>query len=125
MTPSGKTLPGARWLKLLLMMKAITQIGIWNVHTMYITSKATQVANEMRSYYITVLNICESRWNGSGCIILLTGEQVVYSGHENEQHVYSEGVAFMISKSAAKALIEWVSVSSLHDSTLRAERSPS
>ena len=78
---------------------------------MYETSKAAQVANEMRRYNIAVLGICESRWDGAGRITLATGEQLVYSGHDNEQHAHTEGVAFMMSKLAAKALIEWVPVS--------------
>ena len=62
---------------------------------MYELSKAAQVANEMRHYNIGVLGICESRWNGAGLIT----------------HAHKEGVAFMMSKLAAKALIEWVPVS--------------
>ena len=62
-------------------------------------------------YDIAVLGICESRWNGAGRITLTTGEQLVYSGHDNEQHAHMEGLAFMMSKLAAKALIEWVPVS--------------
>ena len=65
----------------------------------------------MLRYDIAVLEICESRWNGAGRTTLATGEQLVYSGHENEQHTHTEGVAFMMSKLAAKALIEWVPVS--------------
>ena len=78
---------------------------------MYETSKAAQVANEMRHYDIMVLGICKSRWNGAGRITLARGEQLVYSGHENEQHAHTDGVAFMMSKVAAKALIEQVPVS--------------
>ena len=111
MTPPGETLPGARLPIPLLSMKATTRIGTWNVRTMYETSKAALAANEMRRYAIAVLGICESRWNGAGRITLATGEQLVYSGHDNEQHAHTEGVAFMMSKLAAKALIEWVLVS--------------
>ena len=110
MTPSGETLPGARRPIPLLSMKATTRIGTWNVRTMYETSKAAQVANEMRRYNIAVLGICESRWNGAGRITLATGEQLVYSGHDSGQHAHTEGVAFMMSKLAATALIEWVPV---------------
>ena len=78
---------------------------------MYETSKAAHVANEMRHYNIVVLGICKSRWNGAGRITLATGEQLVYSGLDNEQHTHTEGVAFMMSKLATKALIEWVPVS--------------
>ena len=106
MTPSGETLLGARRRIPLLSMKVTTKIGTWNVRTMYETSKAAQVANEMRRYNIAVLGICESRWNGAGRITLATGEQLVYSGHENEQHAHTEGVAFMVSKLAAIASIE-------------------
>ena len=60
MTPSGETLPGARRPIPLLSMKAITKIGTWNARTMYETSKAAQVENEMRRYSIAVLGICES-----------------------------------------------------------------
>ena len=78
---------------------------------MYEISKAVQVANEMRRYNIAVLGICESRWNEAGRITLATREQLVYSGDENEQHAHTEGVAFMMRKLAATALIEWVPVS--------------
>ena len=93
MTPSGETLLGARRQIPLLSMKVTTKIGTWNVRTMYEISKAAQVANEMRRYNIAVLGICESRWNGAGRITLATREQLVYSGHENEQHAHTEGVA--------------------------------
>ena len=98
MTPSGETLPGARRPVPLLSMKVTTKIGTWNVRTMYETCKAAQVANEMRRYNIAVLGICESRWNEAGRITLATREQLVYSGHENEQHAHTSthgGVAFM------------------------------
>ena len=95
MTPSGETLLEARWPIPLLTMKATTRIGTWNVCTMYETSKAAQLVNEMRRYDIAVLGICESRWNGAGRITLATGKQLVYSGHKNEQHAHAEGVAFM------------------------------
>ena len=111
MTPSGETLPDARWTKPLPTMKATTRIGTWNIRTMYETSKATQVENEMSRYDLAVLGICKSRWNESGHITLETGEQMVYSGHENEQHAHTEEVAFMMSASEAKALIEWVPMS--------------
>ena len=125
MTPSGETLLGAKQPIPLLMMKATKTMVAGNVHTMYETSKTTQVTNEMHHFDIGVLGICESRWNGAGRITLATGEQLVYSGHDNEQHTHTDGVAFMMSKLASKALIEWVPVSpgpSLHASTLWAER---
>ncbi|KAL9983220.1 hypothetical protein ACROYT_G005359 [Oculina patagonica] len=47
-------------------MKRRTRMGTWNVHTLYETGRATQVANEMRQYNTVVFAICESRWNGAG-----------------------------------------------------------
>ena len=61
MTPSGETLRAARRPILLLIMKATTRIGTWNVRTIYERSEAAQVANEMRRYGIGVLGICEIR----------------------------------------------------------------
>nr|CAH8856966.1 unnamed protein product [Trichobilharzia regenti] len=43
---------------------------------MYETTKAAQVAAEMRKYRIEVLGICESRWNGCGRYLLSTGFQI-------------------------------------------------
>ena len=96
----------------LLTMTAKTKIGTWNVRTMYETGKAAQVASEMRRYGIQVLGISESRWNGCGIRTLNSGEKILYSGHAEENHRHSEGVAIMMSPQAAKALIEWQPISS-------------
>lgn len=104
MTPSGEILPEAGWPKSLLTIKATTRIWTWNVRTMYKTDRAAQVASEMRRYSIAVLGICESRWNGAGRITLSTRQQMPYSGHEDEHHAHTKGVAFMLSDLASKAL---------------------
>nr|CAH8838004.1 unnamed protein product [Trichobilharzia regenti] len=74
--------------------------------------KAAQIANEMKRYGIQVLGICESRWNGSGLTKLSTGESVIYSGHPEDNHTHTEGVAIMMSPTATKALIQWEAISS-------------
>jgi exonuclease III len=112
MTQVGESLTEASRLTNLLTMKATTKIGTWNVRTMYETGKAAQVASEMRRYNIQVLGICESRWNGSGMTTLATGEKTLYSGHADENHDHTEGVAIMMSPAAASALMEWQPVSS-------------
>ena len=94
------------------MMKGRTRIWTWNDRTLHEAGWATQVPDKMRQYNIAVLVICESRWNVAGQVTLTTGEQVVYSGHEDEQKAHVEGVTFMLSEPAAKALIEWNPVSS-------------
>ena len=42
---------------------------------------------------------------------LATGEQMVYSGHENERHAHTDGVAFVMMESVAKAFLVPGSVS--------------
>ena len=95
----------------LLTMKAIAKVATWNVRTMYETGKSAQIAKEMRRYNIQLLGICESRWNGSGEPTLSTGEKVLFSGHEEEDHEHTLGVALMISPKMISALIEWEPIS--------------
>ncbi|XP_052271383.1 craniofacial development protein 2-like [Dreissena polymorpha] len=106
MTQVGECLMAASLPTHLLSMKATTKVGTWNVRTMYETGKAAQVANEMKRYNIQVLGICECRWNGSGLTTLATGEKIVYSGHAEENHDHTEGVAIMMSPAAANAPME-------------------
>ena len=107
MTPPDEIPPESGWPKPLLMMKGRTRIGTWNACTLYKLGRAAQVANKMRQYNINCSTaICESRWNGAGQVGLATGKQLVYSRHKDEQHAHIEGVALMLCKSAAKALIE-------------------
>ncbi|XP_005113130.1 indoleamine 2,3-dioxygenase 2 [Aplysia californica] len=64
--------------------KVIT--GLWNVRTMYETGKLAQVTAEMRRYGLHVLGISESHWTGSGRLRTATGETLIYSGREDNQH---------------------------------------
>ena len=82
MTSSGE----ARWPTPLLTMKGRTKIWTWHVRTLYEAGKTTHVANVIRQYNIAMLAICEIRWNGAGQATLAAGEQLVYCGHEDEQH---------------------------------------
>ena len=107
MTTTGESLTETSRLTNLLTMKATTRIGTWNVRTMYEAGKAAQIANEMRRYNIQILGISESRWNGSGMTTLSTKERILYSGHPQEEHEHTLGVAIMMSEAAAKALIKW------------------
>ena len=51
---------------------------------MFEAGKAAQVAKEMKSYKVSLLGLCETRCNQSGQLQLLSGQTVLYSGHENE-----------------------------------------
>ncbi|XP_065261983.1 uncharacterized protein LOC135879876 [Emys orbicularis] len=90
----------------LLATRRIT-IGTWNVRTMYESRKTSQVAAEMRSNNLTLLGISEARWTQAGQRRLLTGELLLYSGHEESDAPHTQGVGFMLSKQAERALIGW------------------
>ena len=85
--------------------KTKSRIGFWNVRTMYQTGKLAQVTAEMRRYNLHILGISESRWTGSGRVVTSTGETVLYSGREDNNH--DEGVAIILRKGVEKSLIEW------------------
>ena len=79
-----------------LSTKTQTRIGFWNVRTMYETGKLAQVTAEMRNYNLHILGISESRWTGSGRYRTNTGETVLYSGRDDDQH--HEVVAVILRK---------------------------
>ena len=91
----------------ILSTKATTRIGAWNVRTMYEAGKTVQVAAEMHTYNLCQLGIAETRWTGSRQRKLLTGEMLLYSGHEEDNAPHISGVALMLSKTAQKALVGW------------------
>ena len=61
----------------------------------------------MRNYRLSILGISESRWSGSGQRRLITGELLLFSGHEQEKAPHTQGVALMLSRTAQRALIGW------------------
>ncbi|XP_025080471.1 craniofacial development protein 2-like [Pomacea canaliculata] len=77
---------------------------------MYETGKLAQVTAEMRRYNLHILGVSESRWTGSGRVQTQTGETVLYSGREDNQH--HEGVAIILRKGTDKCLIEWKPINS-------------
>jgi len=92
--------------------KSASILGTWNVRTMYQSGKASQIAKEMHKYKIEVMGLSETRWISTGKTILATGEVVFYSGNQEEDSPHTEGVAFMMTKEASKALISWEPISS-------------
>lgn len=77
---------------------------------MYQTGKLAQVTAEMRRYNLHILGISESRWTGSGRVTTSTGETVLYSGREDNQH--EKGIAIILRKGVERNLIEWKLVNS-------------
>ena len=95
----------------LLATRATTNIGSWNIRTLYESGRAAQVIKEMRSYNIKLLGLCETRWNGFGQSKFSTGETIIYSGHEDLNHEHTQGVALLMTPDVSRALIEWEPVS--------------
>ena len=79
---------------------------------MYEQEKTSMIAMEMRRYNISVLGIAEARWTQTGQFRLATGELILYSGHNYDGAPHTEGVGFMLSKQAEKALVSWKPISS-------------
>ena len=83
-------------------------IGNCNVRTLYAQGKAAQAAKVMRETRLQTMGKSESRWCGSGKFTLSAGETIVYSGRDDDVHQH--GVAIMLNKDAARALINWTLV---------------
>ena len=98
--------------KLLLTSRRPTNIATWNVRTMYAGGKAAMIAEEMRRYKISLLGLGETRWLQSGQVKLASGETILYSGHPDDSAPHTQGVAFMLSKEAQRALISWEPINS-------------
>ena len=64
----------------------------------------------MRRYNLHILGISQSRWIGSGRYRTNTGETVLYSGRDDNQH--QEGVAVILKKGMEKCLMEWKPINS-------------
>lgn len=84
-----------------------THIGTWNIRTMYETGKTKQVAAEMKNNNLILLGISETRWTQAGQRRLMTGEPLLYSRHEETDAPHTQGVGFMLSRQAQRALIGW------------------
>ena len=59
----------------------------------------------MRNYRLLILGISESQWTGFGQRRLITGELLLFSGHEQENAPHTHGVALILSRTAQRILI--------------------
>ncbi|XP_030216903.1 craniofacial development protein 2-like [Gadus morhua] len=98
--------------KLLLTPRRPTTIATLNVRTKYAGGKTAVIAEEMRSYNLSVLGLGENRWLQTGQVKLASGESILYSWHPDDSAPHTEGVAFMLSKEAQRALISWEPINS-------------
>ena len=98
--------------KLLLTPRRPCTIATWNVRTMYAGGKTAVIAEEMRRYNLSLLGLVETRWLQTRQVKLASGESILYSGHPDDSAPHTEGVAFMLSKEAQRALISWEPINS-------------
>lgn len=98
-------------MKSILSTRTKLKIGFWNVRTMYETGKQAQLIREMRNNKLHLLGISECRWTDFGKNTTNSGETIipVYSGRRDVRH--HERVAIVLSKVAARSLIEYHPVS--------------
>ena len=87
--------------------RTTTTIGTWNIRTMYETGRTAQAATEMRNYRLSILGISESQWIGSFQRWLISGELLLFSGHEQENAPHTQGASLMLSRTAQRAVIGW------------------
>ncbi|VDO60400.1 unnamed protein product [Schistosoma margrebowiei] len=87
----------------LLTTRATIYLGTWNTRTMWETRRVFQIAAEMRRYNLEVLGISETHWMQVGQQ-RLTSEELLYSGHEEENAPHTQEVALMLSKQAQNVL---------------------
>ena len=81
------------------------------VRTLRETGKCAQAAKEMKRLKLSVMGMCETRWNTFGEIKLQSGETLLYSGKENEDDLHEAGVALLLSPNANQSLIKWEPIS--------------
>ena len=75
---------------------------------MFETGKTAQVTKEMVRYDLDILGVSECRWTGAGRKKTRDGFTILFSGKKN---AHANGVALILNRSTAKALIEWEPVS--------------
>ena len=89
--------------------KHTLKVGNWNVRTLYRSGNIAQVVREMKRKGIDIMGISEMHRTGQGKVQLAEGDSMIYSGRDDVNH--KQGVAILMSKSAARALIEWNTIS--------------
>ncbi|KAL9965582.1 hypothetical protein ACROYT_G029403 [Oculina patagonica] len=95
MTPLGQCREDAQELnKPLMTPRTQIRIGNWNVRTMYTAGNVAQVVRLMNQMKVQIMGISECRWIGAGTMKLSSGETVLYSGRDYDQHM--QGVAIMM-----------------------------
>ena len=84
-------------------------VGTWNVRTLYATGQLDILLHQMKEINWSILGLSEVRWTGEG-VIDREEYKIIYSGRRDGRH--QEGVALVMKREAAKALLGYRAVSS-------------
>ena len=85
-----------------------TYVGTWNVRTLYATGQLEILIHQMKDVNWSILGLSEVRWTGEG-EINKEDYKIIYSGRTDDRH--QDGVALIMKKEAAKALLGYKAVS--------------
>ena len=66
--------------------------------------KSQRQVAEMINYNLTILRISETRWTGNGQWRLATRELLLYSGHEENNALHTQGVALILKQDRGHSL---------------------
>jgi len=78
--------------------KTRTNIGNWNVRTLFQSGNIAIAAKEMKNLNIDILGISETHWTEQGKTKLSSGETIIYSGRDDNMH--REGVGILMTEKA-------------------------
>ena len=82
--------------------KETLKVATWNVRTLFQGGKLENVKQEMESFNINLLGLCETRWTSSSDF--LTGEhRMIYSGGDK----HNRGVGVTLDKEHSKCVLGW------------------
>ena len=88
----------------LLTPRRRTRVGFWNVRTLFQSRALSQAICEMNNYSLAIMGIAEARWTGVGKQTLSSGETIIWSGRQDNDH--QEGVTLIIDSKYTNTLLQ-------------------
>ena len=78
----------------LLTTKQRTRVGFRNVRTLFHSGRPSQSISEVNNYNLAIMGITEARWTGAGKQRLNSGETIIRSWRQDNNH--QDGVTLII-----------------------------
>lgn len=105
-SPGGAVLDNA--MKETMNNRSITRVGAWNVRGLLKAGKLHIVEQEAQANGLGVLGLSETHWKGVGHFNTRSGNCIYFSGNQTDS---SNGVAFLLPKTTARAVLGYNPVS--------------